>query len=99
MFSVKVGAPDCMDMEAAKVPNTTGAPGRQSCVKAMPTDDPLFKKGMIRADGRKIHDLYLLQAKGPSESKSKYDLVKVVAKIPGDAAFRPLADGKCPLVN
>lgn len=68
-------------------------------MKGMPTDDPLFKRGMIRADGRKIHDIYLLQAKTPSESKSKYDLVKVVAKVPGEQAFRPLADGKCELVK
>jgi branched-chain amino acid transport system substrate-binding protein len=70
-----------------------------AAMKSIPTDDPLFKKGMIRADGRKIHDLYLLQAKGPADSTSKYDLAKIVEKIPGDSAFRPLADGKCPLVN
>ena len=70
-----------------------------AAMKAMPTDDPLFKKGYIRADGRKIHDLYLLQAKGPSESRSRYDLAKIIAKIPGDSAFRPMSEGKCPLVD
>ncbi len=82
-----------------KVGNSTDGKAVVAAMKAMPTDDPLFKKGTIRADGRKIHDLYLLQAKGPSESTSKYDLVKVVTKIPGDEAFRPMSEGKCPLVN
>lgn len=68
-------------------------------MKAIPTDDPLFKKGTIRADGRKIHDLFLLQAKSPAESKSKYDLAKVATRIPGNDAFRPLAEGGCPLVK
>lgn len=70
-----------------------------AAMKAMPTDDPLFKKGKIRADGRKIHDLYLLQAKAPAESKSTYDLLKVISKTPGDQAFRPLAEGKCRIVQ
>jgi branched-chain amino acid transport system substrate-binding protein len=70
-----------------------------SAMKAMPTDDPLFGKGTIRADGRKIHPLYLLEVKKPDESTSKWDLLKVVATIPGDQAFRPESDGNCPLVK
>ena len=68
-------------------------------MKEMPTDDPLFGKGTIRADGRKIHPLYLLEVKSPDESKSKWDLLKVVATIPGDQAFRPESEGNCPLVK
>ncbi len=67
-------------------------------MKAMPTDDPLFGHGSIRADGRTIHDLYLFQVKDPSESKGPYDYYKLVDTIPGDQAFRPMADGGCPLV-
>jgi len=65
----------------------------------MPTDDALFGKGIIRADGRKIHPFYLLQVKAPEESISKWDLLKVVATIPGDQAFRPESEGNCPLVK
>ena len=68
-----------------------------AAMKAMPTDDPLFGKGIIRADGRKIHPLYLLEVKKPDESTSKWDLLKVVATIPGDQAFRPESEGNCPL--
>src|SRR5687767_13196439 len=68
-------------------------------MKKMPTDDPLFGKGTIRADGRKIHPAYLVEVKKPSESKGPYDYYKVLATIPADQAFRPLADGGCSLVK
>jgi branched-chain amino acid transport system substrate-binding protein len=68
-------------------------------MKEMPTDDPLFGKGVIRADGRKIHDAYLFEVKKPAESKGEWDLYRQVSKIPGDQAFRPLDQGGCSLVN
>ncbi len=68
-------------------------------MKEMPTDDSLFGKGTIRADGRKIHPAYLMEVKKPSESKGPYDYYKVRATIPADQAFRPLADGGCSLVK
>jgi branched-chain amino acid transport system substrate-binding protein len=68
-------------------------------MKEMPTDDPLFGKGTIRADGRKIHPAYLVEVKKPSESKGPYDYYKILATIPADQAFRPLADGGCELVK
>jgi branched-chain amino acid transport system substrate-binding protein len=67
-------------------------------MKEMPTDDPLFGKGTIRVDGRKIHPAYLVEVKKPSESKGPYDYYKILATIPADQAFRPLADGGCELV-
>jgi branched-chain amino acid transport system substrate-binding protein len=70
-----------------------------AAMKAMPTDDPLFGIGSIREDGRKIHPMYLLQVKTPAESKSEWDVFKVVDTIPADKAFRPLTEGGCPLVN
>jgi branched-chain amino acid transport system substrate-binding protein len=68
-------------------------------MKEMPTDDPLFGKGTIRADGRKIHPAYLFEVKKPSESKGPWDYYKLRATIPADQAFRPLKDGECPLVK
>ena len=67
-------------------------------MKELPTDDPLFGKGVVRADGRKIHPAYLLEVKKPSESKAPYDYYKVRATIPAEQAFRPLDQGECPLV-
>jgi len=68
-------------------------------MKEMATDDPLFGKGSIRVDGRKIHPAFLVQVKTPAESKYPWDYYKIVATIPGDQAFRPLADGGCSLVK
>ena len=68
-------------------------------MKSMPTDDPLFGKGTIRPDGRKIHPAYLLEVKKPEDSKHPGDFYKVRATIPADEAFRPLKDGSCPLVS
>jgi branched-chain amino acid transport system substrate-binding protein len=68
-------------------------------MKEMPTDDPLFGKGSIRVDGRKIHNAYLFEVKSPEESKYPGDDYKLRATIPADEAFRPLKDGHCPLVG
>jgi branched-chain amino acid transport system substrate-binding protein len=68
-------------------------------MKEMPTDDPLFGKGKIRPDGRKIHDMYLFEVKKPSESKGEWDLYKLLATIPAEQAFRPMAEGGCSLVK
>ena len=68
-------------------------------MKEMPTDDTLFGKGTVRADGRKLHPAYLFEVKKPSESKGPYDYYKLRATIPADQAFRPLAEGGCPLVK
>ena len=70
-----------------------------AAMKAMPTDDPLFGTGTIRADGRKIHPMYLLEVKTPAESKGEWDAFKIVQTIPADKAFRPLNEGGCPLVK
>ncbi len=68
-------------------------------MKEMPTDDPLFGKGMIRIDGRTVHPAYLLQVKSPAESKYPWDYYKLIATIPPEEAFRPLAESQCPLVK
>jgi len=68
-------------------------------MKEMPTDDPLFGKGVIREDGRKIHPAYLFEVKKPSESKGPWDYYKLISTIPAEEAFRPLSESACPLVK
>jgi len=68
-------------------------------MKEMPTDDPLFGKGYVRADGRKIHPAYLFEVKKPEESKYAGDDYKLRATIPAEEAFRPMKDGNCPMVT
>lgn len=68
-------------------------------MKEMPTDDPLFGQGEIRADGRKIHDSYLFRVKSPDESEGPWDYYETVSTTPAAQAFRPLEDGGCSLVE
>lgn len=68
-------------------------------MKELPTDDVVFGKGKVREDGRHLHDMYLWQVKKPEESKAPWDYATLVKKIPADEAWRPLADGGCPLVK
>ncbi|MES2599204.1 MAG: ABC transporter substrate-binding protein [Pseudomonadota bacterium] len=68
-------------------------------MKEMPTDDPLFGKGSIQPNGRKIHPAYLFEVKKPSESKGPWDYYKLVGTTPAEQAFRPLSESVCPLVK
>src|SRR3982075_406125 len=68
-------------------------------MKSMPTDDPLFGKGTIRADGRKIHPAYLFEVKKPADSKYPWDYYNLVATIPTGEAFIPLDKSACPMLK
>src|ERR1700704_2461272 len=68
-------------------------------MKEIPTDDPLFGKGPLRIDGRRIIPAYLFEVKKPEESKYPWDYYKLVGTTPGDQAFRPLSESACPLVK
>jgi branched-chain amino acid transport system substrate-binding protein len=65
----------------------------------MPTDDDVFGAGRIREDGRHLHDVHLFEVKKPSESKSEWDVMKLIATTPAEQAFRPLSEGGCPLIK
>jgi branched-chain amino acid transport system substrate-binding protein len=80
----------------------TGNPDGKTVVakmKEMPTDDALFGKGSIEANGRKIHPAYLFEVKKPEESKHPGDFYKLISTIPADEAFRPVKASGCPLVG
>ena len=68
-----------------------------AAMKSIPTEDPLFGKGSIRKDGRKMHPMYLFEVKQPNESKEPWDYYKLLATIPAEQAFRPLSEGGCKL--
>jgi branched-chain amino acid transport system substrate-binding protein len=68
-------------------------------MKSMPTDDPLFGKGSIEPNGRVLHPAYLFEVKKPTESKGPWDSYKLVATIPAEEAFTPLAKSTCPLLK
>ncbi len=85
-------------LKAVKAAGTSEAKAVVAQMKRLPINDFMTKNGSIRADGRVIRDMYLMQAKTPKESKGAWDLVKMVATVPGSEAFRPLNEGNCPLV-
>jgi branched-chain amino acid transport system substrate-binding protein len=68
-------------------------------MKELPTSDPVFGKGIVRQDGRKIHPMYLFEVKKPGESKGAWDYYKLRHTIPANEAFRPEKEGGCPLVK
>src|SRR5438067_7255177 len=86
-------------LKAVEALKSDDAPKVIAKMKEMPTEEPLFGKGRIRADGRKIHDAYLVEVKQPSESKGPWDYYKILATIPAEKAFRPEKEGGCPRVK
>ncbi|CAA2156371.1 hypothetical protein MBRA_01953 [Methylobacterium brachiatum] len=86
-------------LKAVAATKSKDAQTTMAWMKANPTDDPLFGKGSVRVDGRKLHPMYLFEVKAPAESKGAWDLYKLLDTIPAEQAFRPLADGGCPLAG
>ena len=85
--------------KAVKQTNTSDAPAVIAAMESSPADDDAFGKGSVRKDGRALHDFHLFQVKKPSESKGPWDDYKLISTIPGDQAFRPIADGGCKLIQ
>jgi len=83
-------------LKAVQAANTTDADKVMAQLKSMKIDD-FYAKGYIRPDGRFLHDMYLVQAKAPSESKRPWDYLKVLATLPGDQVFTTKAESKCAL--
>ena len=86
-------------LKAVEAAGTSEADAVIAKMKEIPTDDPLFGKGEIRTDGRKVHDMYLFRVKSPEQSTGAWDYYETLATIPADKAFRPMAEGGCSLVK
>jgi branched-chain amino acid transport system substrate-binding protein len=84
-------------LKAVQAAGTDEAKAVLAEMRKIPINDFMTRNGSIRPDGRVIRDMYLMQAKTPEESKGQWDLVKMVATVPGNEAFRPLNEGDCPL--
>ncbi|PLC49483.1 ABC transporter permease [Pollutimonas subterranea] len=85
-------------LKAVEAAKTTDSDPVMKSLKSMKIDD-VYTKGQIRADGRYVHDMYLMQVKTPEESTKPWDYMKIVATIPGDEAFTKVADSKCSLLK
>ena len=99
MFQAGIYSAATHYLKAVKAAGTDEATAVVAAMKKMPVNDFMTKNGSIREDGRMMRDMYLLQAKKPDESKGPWDLMKVVATIPADEAFRSLTESECPLVK
>ena len=86
-------------LKAVQAAGTDDPKAVMAKMREMPINDMMTKNGKLREDGRVIRDMYLFQVKSPAESKSKDDIYKLLATVPGDEAFRPLKDGHCPLIK
>jgi branched-chain amino acid transport system substrate-binding protein len=86
-------------LKAVAAAGTDNADAVAAKMRELPVRDAFTQTGTVRADGRMVHDMYLVQVKKPSESKAPWDYYKVLATIPADTAFRPLAESTCPLVK
>jgi branched-chain amino acid transport system substrate-binding protein len=86
-------------LKAVKAINSDDTPKVMAQMKKTPVNDFFSKNGQIRDDGRMVHDMYLLQVKKPSESKTPWDYYHVKATIPAADAFQPLAESRCPLIK
>lgn len=86
-------------LKAIQAAGTDDADAVMKKLKEMTLNDATVKGGKVRADGRMVHDFYLYQVKSPSESKGEWDLYKLISTIPGDQAFQPLSQSRCPLIK
>jgi branched-chain amino acid transport system substrate-binding protein len=86
-------------LQAVKAAGTTDAATVMKRMKEAPINDFFAKQGRIRDDGRMVHDMYLFEVKTPQESKARSDDYKLLATVPGDQAFQPLEQSRCPLVK
>lgn len=86
-------------LNAVKAAGSDDTKAVMAKMKATPINDMFAKNGRIRVDGRMVHDMYVYEVKKPSESKYAWDYYKLKSVIPADKAFRPLADGGCPLAK
>ena len=86
-------------LKAVQAAGTDDADAVMAKLKSTPINDVFAKNGMIRVDGRMVHDMYLLQVKKPSESKYPWDYYTLKATIPADEAFQPLEKSTCRLVK
>lgn len=86
-------------LKAVKAAGTDDTQAVLAKMREMPVDDFFSRGGVIRKDGRMVHDMLLVQVKTPAESKYPWDYYKVLATIPGDQAFRPIQESECPLAK
>ncbi|HVH80689.1 MAG TPA: ABC transporter substrate-binding protein, partial [Stellaceae bacterium] len=85
-------------LQAVAEAGTDAANPVMQAMRATPINDFFAHGGRIRGDGLMVHDMHLFQVKTPTESQTPWDYLRLVSTVPGDQAFEPLSQSKCPLV-
>jgi len=99
MLTIGVYSSTLHYLKAVQAAGTDDAKTVMAKMREMPVNDAMTKNGKLREDGRLVRDMYLFQVKSPAESKGKDDIYKLIATVPGDKAYRPLSESKCPLIK
>jgi branched-chain amino acid transport system substrate-binding protein len=86
-------------LRAIEATGTDEAQAVVAQMKETPVEDFFARNGTIRPDGRMVHDMYLVEVKRPDESEGRWDYYTILRTIPADQAYRPMAEGGCPLVE
>ena len=86
-------------LKAVEAAGTDEAMAVAAKMRELPVDDVFTRGGRVREDGRHVHDMHLVEVKRPEESRGPWDLYRILSTIPAEQAFRPLAEGGCPLVR
>ncbi len=86
-------------LKAVAAAGTDNADAVMAQLKKAKINDMFAKNGYVRADGRMIHDMYLMEVKKPAESKYPWDYYHVRATIPGEQAYQPLSLSRCPMIT
>ncbi|MBR0672354.1 ABC transporter substrate-binding protein [Neoroseomonas soli] len=86
-------------LRAIDAAGTDDGPAVAAKMRELPVNDMFTRNGRVREDGRHVHDMFLVEAKRPEDSRGEWDLYRILATIPAEQAFRPLAEGGCPLVR
>jgi len=86
-------------LKAVQAAGTDDAKPVMAKMREIPVNDVMTKNGKLREDGRLVRGMYLFEVKAPSESKNEDDIYKLIATVPGEKAYRPLNEGKCPFVK
>lgn len=99
MLTVGVYSSTLHYLKAVQAAGTDDAKPVMAKMRELPVNDVMTKNGKLREDGRLVRDMYLFEVKSPAESKGKDDIYKLISTVPGEQAYRPLKDGKCPFVK
>jgi len=86
-------------LKSVDAATTTSGTEVANAMRSIPVTDMFTKSATLRPDGRLVHDMLLVEVKSPGESRYPWDYYKIRSILPGSDAFRPLADGGCPLVR